>query len=65
MTIKGETQDVVIPATLAAQGQAGVFACRLILRREDFATCEGLWAKFDVVANEVRIQFHITANFGE
>ena len=62
MTIKGKTQDVVIPATFAAQGKAGVFEGRFTLRRGDFAIGEGPWAKFDVVANEVQIQFRITAN---
>jgi polyisoprenoid-binding protein YceI len=65
LTIKGKTQDVVIPATFAAQGQTGVFEGRFTLHRGDFAIGEGPWAKFDVVANEVQIQFRITANAGE
>lgn len=65
LTIKGKTQDVVIPATFAAQGQTGVFEGRFTLRRGDFAIGEGAWAKFDVVANEVQIQFRITASSGE
>ena len=65
LTIKGKTQDVVVPATFTAQGKAGVFEGRFTLRRGDFAIGEGPWAKFDVVANDVQIQFRITANAGE
>ena len=65
LTIKGKTQDVVIPATFAPQGKAGVFEGRFTLHRGDFAIGEGPWAKFDVVANEVQIQFRITAQAGE
>ena len=65
LTIKGKTQDVVIPATFAVQGKAGVFEGRFTLHRGDFAIGEGPWAKFDVVANEVQIQFRITAQAGE
>ena len=65
LTIKGKTQDIVVPATFTAQGQTGVFAGGFTLRRADFAIGEGPWAAFDVVANEVQIQFRITANAGE
>jgi len=65
LTIKGKTQDVTIPATFAAQGQTGVFDGHFTLRRGDFAIGEGAWAAFDVVANDVQIQFHLTAQAGE
>lgn len=65
LTIKGKVQDVVIPATFTAQGKTGVFDGRFTLRRADFAIGEGAWAAFDVVANEVQVQFHITAHTGE
>jgi polyisoprenoid-binding protein YceI len=65
LTIKGKTQDVVVPATFTAQGKAGVFEGRFTLRRGDFAIGEGPWAAFDVVANDVQIQFRITAQAGE
>ena len=65
LTIKGKTQDIIVPATFTAQGQTGVFAGGFTLRRADFAIGEGSWAAFDVVANEVQIQFRITANAGE
>lgn len=65
LTIKGKTQDIVVPATFTAQGKTGVFAGGFTVRRADFAIGEGPWAAFDVVANEVQIQFRITANAGE
>ncbi|MFN4342773.1 MAG: YceI family protein [Azonexus sp.] len=61
LTIKGKTQDVVVPATFTPQGNTGVFDGSFTIRRADFAIGEGSWAKFDIVANEVVIKFRITA----
>ena len=61
LTIKGKTQDVVVPATFTQQGNAGVFDGSFTIRRADFSIGEGSWAKFDIVANDVHIKFHITA----
>jgi len=62
LTIKGKTQDVVVPATFTAQGNSGVFDGNFTIRRADFSIGEGSWAKFDIVANDVLIKFRITAN---
>ncbi|UCV20738.1 YceI family protein [Ferribacterium limneticum] len=61
LTIKGKTQDVVVPATFTAQGNSGVFDGAFTIRRADFSIGEGAWAKFDIVANDVQIKFRITA----
>jgi len=61
LTIKGKTQDVVVPATFTAQGNTGVFDGTFTIRRADFSIGEGAWAKFDIVANDVQIKFRITA----
>ena len=61
LTIKGKTQEVVVPATFTAQGNSGVFDGGFTIRRGDFAIGEGSWAKFDIVANEVQIKFRIAA----
>ena len=61
LTIKGKTVDVVVPATYAAQGKTGVFEGRLTIRRGDFSIGEGAWKAFDIVANDVVIQFRLTA----
>ena len=62
LSIKGKTQDVVVPATFTAQGNTGVFDGSFIIRRADFTIGEGSWAKFDIVANDVQIKFRITAS---
>jgi polyisoprenoid-binding protein YceI len=62
LSIKGKTQDVVVPATFTAQGNTGVFDGSFVIRRADFSIGEGSWAKFDIVANDVQIKFRITVS---
>lgn len=61
LTIKGTTRPVVVPATIRNAGELAVFDGDLILQRGDFAVGEGAWSKFDIVANDVRVRFRITA----
>lgn len=61
LTIKGQSQDVVVPATFTSQGQTGTFDGGFTIRRGDFSIGEGAWAKFDIVANDIQIKFRITA----
>ncbi len=65
LTIKGKTQDIVVPATFTPQGNNGVFDGSFTIRRGDFAIGEGAWAKFDIVANDIQIKFRITAASGK
>jgi len=65
LTIKGKTQDIKFPLKHAAQGNAGVFTGGFVMRRGDFAIGEGIWAKFDVVANDIQVNFQLTANPGK
>ena len=62
LTIKGRSKDIVVPATFATQGNAGVFAGQFTIRRGDFAIGEGAWAAFDIVANDVTVKFRIAAS---
>ena len=62
LSIKGKTQDVVVPATFTPQGNSAVFDGSFTIRRADFSIGEGSWAKFDIVANDVQIKFRITAS---
>lgn len=62
LSIKGKTQDVVVPATFTPNGNSGVFDGSFTIRRADFSIGEGSWAKFDTVANDVQIKFRITAS---
>ena len=61
LSIKGQARDVVIPATLSTQGSAAVLDGSFTIRRGDFSIGEGSWAKWDIVANDVQIRFHLIA----
>ena len=65
LTIKGKSQDIKFPLKYIAQGNAGVFSGGFVMRRGDFAIGEGIWAKFDVVANDIQVNFQLTANPGK
>jgi polyisoprenoid-binding protein YceI len=64
LTIKGQTRDILVPASFTAQGPFGVFDGTFTIRRGDFAIGEGSWSAFDVVANDVQIKFQISAASG-
>jgi len=56
LTLKGQTREVHAPFKLSPQGQlTGSF----VLKRADFGIGEGMWAKFDVVANEITVNFNL------
>ena len=65
LTIKGQAREVKFPLRLAAQGAQGVFAGGFTIRRGDFAIGEGMWSKFDVVANDVQVNFQLAAQGGK
>lgn len=62
LSIKGKSQDIVVPASFTPNGKYGVFEGSFTIRRGDFSIGEGPWAKFDIVANDVQVKFRITAN---
>lgn len=56
LTLKGQTRELHAPLKLSPQGAlAGSF----VLKRADFGIGEGMWAKFDVVANEITVNFNL------
>jgi polyisoprenoid-binding protein YceI len=56
LTIKGQTRELRAPLKLMPPSTlAGSF----VLKRADFAIGEGMWAKFDVVANEITVNFNL------
>lgn len=60
LTIKGTTQDVVVPVTLApAAGGAGTATGSFTIKRIDFKIGEGEWADTSMVANEVQVKFKL------
>ncbi|MGB4345595.1 MAG: YceI family protein [Burkholderiaceae bacterium] len=65
LTIKGKTQEVIVPATFSSQGKEGVFDGSFTIRRGDFSIGEGEWAKFDIVANDINVKFRFTATSGK
>lgn len=65
LTIKGKTQDITFPLRLATQGSAAIFSGGFVLHRADFAIGEGAWAKFDVLANDIFVNFQLTATSGK
>ena len=65
LAIKGKSQEIKFPLKYAAQGNAGVFSGGFVIRRADFLIGEGLWTKFDVVANDIQVNFQLTAISGK
>ena len=57
LTIKGQSRDISVPLKLTPQGAlTGSF----VLKRGDYGIGEGMWAKFDVVANEITVHFNLS-----
>ncbi len=65
LTIKGHARDVKFPMKHTPQGKLGVLTGSFTLQRADYAIGEGMWSKFDVVANEILVSFQITALTGK
>jgi len=42
-----------------------VFNGGFVIRRAEFSIGEGMWAKFDVVANDIQVNFQLVANAGK
>jgi polyisoprenoid-binding protein YceI len=56
LTLKGQTREVRAPVKLSPHGQLmGSF----VMKRADFGVGEGMWAKFDIVANEITVHFNL------
>ena len=56
LSIKGQTRELHAPLKLSPQGAlTGSF----VLKRGDYGIGEGMWAKFDVVANEITVNFNL------
>lgn len=52
LTLKGQTRELRVPLKLSPQG---LLTGSFVLRRADFGIGEGMWSKFDVVANEITV----------
>jgi len=58
LSIKGKTQDVVVPVSFSTDGARGQFDGALNIKRLDYAIGEGAWSDVGTVANEIQIKFH-------
>jgi polyisoprenoid-binding protein YceI len=65
LTLKGQTRDVKFPLKHVPQGSAGLLTGEFTIKRGDFNIGEGMWAKFDTIANDVQIRFQLTAQPGQ
>lgn len=57
LSIKGQTREIAFPFTLSPQG---TLSGSTVIRRSDYSIGEGAWAKFDVLANEITVNFNLT-----
>jgi polyisoprenoid-binding protein YceI len=61
LTIKGKSENVTVPVTVAQQGSTQSFDGALPIKRSQFDIGTGEWKDTSVVADEVLIKFHIVA----
>jgi len=59
LSIKGLSRDVKFPMKHTAQGKDGLLTGSFTLKRADYTIGEGMWAKFDVVANDIQVNFSL------
>jgi polyisoprenoid-binding protein YceI len=59
LTIKGASQDVVVPVTLAQNGAATTASGSFVVRRLDFRIGDGDWKDTSMVANDVQVRFRL------
>jgi len=65
LTIKGQTRDVAFVLKHTPQGSNGLLSGGFTIKRGDFTIGEGPWAKFDIVANDIQVNFQLTAQPGK
>lgn len=59
LTIKGQTREQRVPLKLTPSGSTGALAGSFVIKRAEFGIGEGTWSKFDVVANEITVNFQL------
>lgn len=59
LTIKGKTQDVVVPVTLKAEAATNTYEGAIPIKRLAFNIGEGEWKDTSMVADEVQVKFKI------
>lgn len=61
LTIKGKTRDVTTPVTVTQNGNTAAFDGGFTLKRLEFAIGDGTWSDTSIVADEVKVSFHVEA----
>ena len=61
LTIKGKSQTVTVPVTVAQQGATQSFDGTLPIKRLQFDIGTGEWKDTSVVADDVSIKFHLVS----
>lgn len=59
LTIRGKTQDVIVPISMIEQDGQRAFDGSLPVRRRRFGIGQGRWTDATVLADEVVIRFHL------
>ena len=62
LSIKGKTRDVTTPITVTQKGNTAVFDGGFTLKRLEFAIGDGSWSDTSIVADEVKVSFHVEAD---
>lgn len=57
LTLKGRTRELKAPLKLSPRG---ILTGSFVIRRADYGIGEGMWSKFDVVANDVTVNLSLT-----
>lgn len=61
LQIKGREQPITVMATMAPEGDKATFSGAFDIKRGDFSIGEGSWSSYDIVANEITVNFKIDA----
>ena len=59
LTLKGASQDVLVPVTVTQAGAASTAAGSFVIKRLDFKIGDGEWADTSMVANDVTVKFKL------
>jgi polyisoprenoid-binding protein YceI len=65
LSIKGLTRELKFPMKHTAQGKDGLLTGGFTMKRADYTIGEGMWAKFDVVANDIQVNFSLATTPGK
>ena len=59
LTIKGASQNVVVPVALVQSGTAATATGAFVIKRLDFRIGDGDWKDTSMVANDVQVRFRL------